>query len=357
MLPPEYVQEFHGSSWAWSYLFWIEFSPSEDHARNCPVNFPLLYGGVQNTVDGNPQLLITVAYINRTVHGLFGLDQINGFLAFIWPSASEQPIRRSLAEIAKVQHTLGDSEKCWSQCLTRSIQLHMYRLSVRRIGQTSGRNMVDRRSPLPLANYEYQTIDMTWTAEYPMLIDLLTHITVLWEISYCVLIWPKLTRPLASSWQFHFTWGSICDGHDHVWVHHADCQSAFVSPGSSVVSSKVAYFVDRPKTNRWIKTYPGIRLLGDEMFRVSLRLRRDLVFDKIDDRSFALTLHGLRIAVRSGRNNGPIGRLWQITQGWMSATSSERRLPPAGLIHPADVAEPARPCQNVASEKTPIFPI
>ena len=47
-----------------------------------------------------------------------------------------------------------------------------------------------------LANYEYQTIDMTWTAEYPMLIDLLTHITVLWEISYCVLIWPKLTRPL-----------------------------------------------------------------------------------------------------------------------------------------------------------------
>lgn len=31
------------------------------------------------------------------------------------------------------------------------------------------------------------------------------------------------------------------------------------------------------------------RLLGDEMFRVSLRLRRDLVFDKIDDRSFALT--------------------------------------------------------------------
>ncbi len=45
------------------------------------------------------------------------------------------------------------------------------------------------------ANYEYQTIDMTWLAPYPLVIDFLTHVTVVWELSYCVLVWPRLTRP------------------------------------------------------------------------------------------------------------------------------------------------------------------
>ncbi|MCA9188020.1 MAG: hypothetical protein KDA99_20470, partial [Planctomycetales bacterium] len=47
-----------------------------------------------------------------------------------------------------------------------------------------------------LANYEYQSWDMTWTAHTPWLIDLLTHITIAWEISYPALVWPRWTRPV-----------------------------------------------------------------------------------------------------------------------------------------------------------------
>jgi hypothetical protein len=39
-------------------------------------------------------------------------------------------------------------------------------------------------------------MDMTWLAGWPILISLLTHVTVWWELSYCVLVWPRLTRPL-----------------------------------------------------------------------------------------------------------------------------------------------------------------
>ena len=46
------------------------------------------------------------------------------------------------------------------------------------------------------ANLEYQyLIDMTWLANHPCLINFLTHATVFWELTYCALVWPRLTRP------------------------------------------------------------------------------------------------------------------------------------------------------------------
>ena len=47
-----------------------------------------------------------------------------------------------------------------------------------------------------VANLEYQTVDLTWLANWPLLINLLTQVTVLWEVSYCVLIWNRHSRPL-----------------------------------------------------------------------------------------------------------------------------------------------------------------
>ena len=43
---------------------------------------------------------------------------------------------------------------------------------------------------------EYQSIDMTWTAQHRWLLALFTHVTVFWETFYCFLVWPKLTRPI-----------------------------------------------------------------------------------------------------------------------------------------------------------------
>jgi hypothetical protein len=49
---------------------------------------------------------------------------------------------------------------------------------------------------LAVANYEYQSIDLTWLADSPELLSLLAHVTVAWELSYPALVWPRLTRPL-----------------------------------------------------------------------------------------------------------------------------------------------------------------
>jgi hypothetical protein len=37
--------------------------------------------------------------------------------------------------------------------------------------------------------------DMTWTANHPLFLNFITHLTVFWELSYCALVWPALTRP------------------------------------------------------------------------------------------------------------------------------------------------------------------
>ena len=46
------------------------------------------------------------------------------------------------------------------------------------------------------ANFEYQTLDMTWLAGFPLLVNLLTQTILVWEVTYCVLVWPRLLRPL-----------------------------------------------------------------------------------------------------------------------------------------------------------------
>ncbi len=46
-----------------------------------------------------------------------------------------------------------------------------------------------------VVNYEYQSLDVTWLGRWPLLIALLTHVTLFWETFYAATIWPRLTRP------------------------------------------------------------------------------------------------------------------------------------------------------------------
>src|SRR5262249_4699745 len=46
------------------------------------------------------------------------------------------------------------------------------------------------------ANLEYQSMDMTWLAWHPWLVNAMSHVCVLWELSFCFLIWRPRWRPL-----------------------------------------------------------------------------------------------------------------------------------------------------------------
>src|SRR5439155_26318436 len=38
---------------------------------------------------------------------------------------------------------------------------------------------------MALANHEYQSADLTWLAHVPLLVNLLTHLATIWELSFC----------------------------------------------------------------------------------------------------------------------------------------------------------------------------
>jgi hypothetical protein len=79
----------------------------------------------------------------------------------------------------------------------RLIQVHMCLIYLfSGIAKMQGEPWVTgEASWLSFAMLEYQSLDMTWLAKWPLLLSLMTHATVFWEVSYCALVWPALTRP------------------------------------------------------------------------------------------------------------------------------------------------------------------
>ena len=79
----------------------------------------------------------------------------------------------------------------------RLIQVHMciiYLFSA--IGKLQGYSWdVGEASWMSFDMAEYRSLDMTWLINHPLLLNFMTHLTVFWELSYCALVWPALTRP------------------------------------------------------------------------------------------------------------------------------------------------------------------
>jgi hypothetical protein len=144
--------------------------------------------------------LITVAYAHRAAGALFGLDQINGLLA-LYLAVGPAGARYSLDACwrgARGDRSLTRDRSVLANVAQRLIQIHMCIVYLfAGLGKLLGQSWWAGTALWgAFANYEYQTLDMTWLAWHPILVNLLTQTILFWEISYCVLIWPRLTRPL-----------------------------------------------------------------------------------------------------------------------------------------------------------------
>jgi hypothetical protein len=143
--------------------------------------------------------LFAVSYINRVTPGAyFGLDKINCMLA-LYLMLGPCGARYSVDRLWRLRRG-GPTEvppSAAANVAIRLIQVHMciiYFFSG--MGKLQGDSWWDGSAVwYSLATLEYQTLDMTWLIDHWWLINLLTHVTVLWELSYCALVWPALTRP------------------------------------------------------------------------------------------------------------------------------------------------------------------
>lgn len=194
-LSSEFVRRFHEIEFGWSHLFWFD-SPTMIWGFHIValIVFAMLTVGFCSRSVAVLAFLFTVSYAHRAAGSLFGLDQINVLLSMylvVGPCGAAFSVDRYLGRSSKAPTVSAN-------VAIRLIQVHMCIIYLfAGLGKLQGTSWWDGTAMwLSLANYEYQTVDVTWLGSWPWLINLMTHVTVIWEITYSVFIWPRLTRPI-----------------------------------------------------------------------------------------------------------------------------------------------------------------
>lgn len=163
------------------------------------LTFFLLFIGLFSRIAAVLAFLFAVSYANRITPGAyFGLDKINTMLAMylmVGPCGARYSIDR-LWRLRKGATEVPASST--ANLAIRLIQVHMciiYLFS----GLAKDRGfhwVVGEATWLSFDMSEYRSLELvTGLVKHPLFLNFVTHLTVFWELSYCALVWPKLTRP------------------------------------------------------------------------------------------------------------------------------------------------------------------
>jgi uncharacterized membrane protein YphA (DoxX/SURF4 family) len=184
--------------------------------------------------------VLTISFANRNPAALYGFDQILGFLTLyltvnpghgwlsvdVWRARRRQQRRPSPRPSA-----LGPQPSV--TIATRLIQLHLCLLYfVAGIAKLKGATWWSGVAFWgAIGNQEYQTVDLTVLVHWPVIINLLTHVTLAWEISYSFVVWNRWLRPfvLALAVAVHSGIG-LCFGMMTFGMIMIVANLAFVSP-------------------------------------------------------------------------------------------------------------------------------
>jgi hypothetical protein len=216
-LPVEYlrsevqIQDVQGIQvpiWSvWSLFFWLQSTWQLWCVHLCALAvFFCLMIGLFSRTSALLGYLLAVSYVQRVSPGaFFGLDKVNVMMV-MYLMLGPCGARYSLDRLLRLRHQQpGHSKGKTKTAATTSaniairlIQLHLCVIYLfAGIAKLEGANWQAGTAVWwAVANLEYQSLNMTWLARWPILIALATHLTVFWEVSYCFLVWNRYTRPL-----------------------------------------------------------------------------------------------------------------------------------------------------------------
>ena len=195
-LPPADVWRMNDQPWQWSGYF----------AASSPAGIRLLAGttllaavllavGLFTPLAALVSLLGFISVANRAPLNLFGFDDILGLLLIplaIGPAGDAVSLD-GLLGLRRGRPSVS------ANIALRLIQLPLcvvYFFSG--CGKLLGASWWEGTALWgAAANVQYRTLDLTWLARHPILVNALTLGTLFWEVSYAALVWPRLTRPLA----------------------------------------------------------------------------------------------------------------------------------------------------------------
>ena len=257
-------------SYMWTYLTAIDSTALLWAAHLAALMvFAALMLGLFSRTAAVLAYLIAVAYAHRTPAALFGLDQINVMLAMylmIGPCGGSYSLDRWLAARRAGGRLPPSPPSVSGNVAIRLIQCHMCIIYLfAGLSKLSGESWwAGSALWLSFANLEYQSLDMTWMAGWPRVISLMTHISIAWEVSYCALVWPRLTRPLVIALAIPLHMGiAICLGMMTFGLVMLIGNVAFISP-----------WLVRAAIDRLFARQRGTQSAGGDMEKSTARSRR-----------------------------------------------------------------------------------
>ncbi len=157
--------------------------------------------GLWTRVTSIMALVVVISFAHRVPEALFGLDQINAMLTLylaIGNSGQALSVDRWMALRRRGAAAAQPAPSVSANLAQRLINVHMcviyfFAGTAKLQGPAWWNGEAMWRA---FSNLEYQSTDMTWLAWHPWLSNLMTHVSVLWEISFCVLIWRPRWRPV-----------------------------------------------------------------------------------------------------------------------------------------------------------------
>ncbi|MFV0444238.1 MAG: HTTM domain-containing protein [Planctomycetaceae bacterium] len=194
------LQDVYDGSWA--TFWWLVPANSVAVVHYVCLAVLVLYTlGLWTRVTSILAVVITVSYANRLFFATFGLDQINAMLTF-YLAISPCGAALSIDQYRRGVRSNGDrwtaAPSVGANIGIRLIQVHMCVIYLfAGLAKLEGLSWWEGYAMWQaFANYEYQTLDLTWLAPHDYVWNFITHATIVWEISYCSLIWFPLLRPL-----------------------------------------------------------------------------------------------------------------------------------------------------------------
>mgnify|MGYP001825975287 CR=1 FL=1 len=154
---------------------------------------------------------LQLMYLHRLTGALFGLDQIVTYSAMylmLAPCGScfsvdawlRERARDRIAKRRILAWLLPEATpSVAANIATRLLQIHLCVIYMfGGLSKARGQTWWDGTALwYAVGNYEYQSIDTTWIVKFPRVFTAMTHLTLFWEVFYCALVWPRLTRPIA----------------------------------------------------------------------------------------------------------------------------------------------------------------
>ncbi|QDT02775.1 hypothetical protein K227x_11530 [Rubripirellula lacrimiformis] len=210
------AREFHDgafgySDWGRSYLWYLS-NPLVLwlHQVFAIVVTACFAAGLFTRLTGPLAWFVQLMFLHRLTGALFGLDQIVTYAAMylmLTPCGSwlsvDAWIRRRFADRITTSPRLAwmfpaATASIAVNVATRLLQLHLCVIYLfGGLAKARGTTWWDGTAMWYAAgNYEYQSLDLTWIANFPRLAAALSHLTVFWELSYVALVWPRITRPI-----------------------------------------------------------------------------------------------------------------------------------------------------------------